>query len=337
MEKLFVYGMVFLAAGMVACTGNTAKGGGEAGSDSVVGNVADSVSEGFEFEAVERVGGLQVELPPVPLYLRSNGAGGLEIAQVVYWVGQEKPSSDDAPEYVESWTVQDKMCAQPGSYTKVMGGDGRLYGVKYVGEAKAPDNEFGSLASLQHPQSGLKYQLDDAKAFAKSGGDDYMMGLYWLFPDSYLNSREQLTVKTQAEGTRKPLAADVVKKMEAKFGMQAARSQQTARIGDDYVAGFVQFKPKGEKVLAVEVLLSGDEVWTLEQWGEVDPDEMSVWHVDDGGEYFGNGYDAAFVGPDGPELLYTHFSPESADFGWMTIKGGKLEQHKVGGYYVWYD
>lgn len=337
MKRITVYGILLLmGAMMMACTGNTVKGGGDADSDSVVA-LTDSVPENFEFEAIEALAGLQTELPPVPLYVRNGMDGGEEIVQVVYWITPDSLAAKEDAAYVDSWTVQQRLIAQKEHYTKMIGPDDKFYDVTYLGEAKSPENEYGSLASTQHPQKGLKFKINDKKAFTKAAKDDYLNSLYWLIPDAYLSHREMLKVKSFPWDQRKSLPADVVKAMEKKYGVQAERSQMTAQVGEDYVAGFIQFKPKGEVVLAVEVLICGDQVWSYSDEGRTDSDDISVWHVDDGGEYFGNNYDAAFIGPDGIELLYTHHAPESADFGWMTIKGDKLVRHEIGGYYVWYD
>lgn len=327
--------MACFVATIVACTGNKTNGGGNADSDSVV---VDSIPENSEFEAVDRLAGLQTTMPPVPLYVRSGIDDERDIIQVVYWASLEEPSSDDGASYMDAWKVQNALRQNKTHYTKVMGGDDKLYEVKCVGEVKSPDNEYGSLASSRHPQMGLLFQFDDPDAFAKTAEDGYMNMLHWLLPDDYLSHRELLKVKSIKWNERKPLPADVVKKMEAKYGMKAERTSLTARIGDDYVTGFIQFLPQGKKCLAVEVLVCGDEVWSYSEEAQYFEDEhVFSWHVDDGGEYFGNSYDAAFIGPDGIELLYTHFSPESADFGWMTIKGDTLVQHEVTGYYIWYD
>lgn len=337
MKTLTVYGTIFLAAVMMSCTGQKTNGSRGNDSDSVV-NTADTVPEDFEFEAVERLAGLQTAMPPVPLYVRSGLNDEEPIVQVVYWISVEKPSMDNDSASIESWKVQKALRENRTHYTQVIGRNDKLYGVKYVGDATSPDNEYGSLASMNHPQMGLKFKFDDPTAFAKTAEDGFMNELYWLLPDEYLNHREMLKITPIKRDEHKPLPADVVKKMEAKYGMKAERTSLTARIGDDYAAGFIQFAPKEKKCLAVEVLVCGDEVWSYSEEAQYFEQENAFsWHVDDDGEYFGNSYDAAFIGPDGIELLYMHYAPESADFGWMTIKGNKLVQHEVNGYYIWYD
>lgn len=337
MKKLSLYGMVFLAAALTACAGNTTPRGGENDSDSVMA-AKDSMPEGSELEAVERLAGLQTTMAPVPLYTRSSEESGGEIVQVVYWTTLEKSTDDDDPERHESWAVQEALRTQVQHYTKVLGLDGKFYGVKYVGEAKSPDNSYGSLASMQHPQMGLKFKIDDPAAFVRASGDTYMNGLHWLLSDAYLNNREMLKVKSFDWDERKPLPANLVKKMEEKYGMKAQRTGLTTRIGEDYLTGFIQFAPKGKKCLAVEVLACGDEVWSYSDEAQYFEDEnLFTWHVDDEGEYYANSYDAAFIGPDGIELLYTHWAAESAEFGWITIKGDQLVRHVISAYYIWYD
>lgn len=337
MKTLTAYGTIFLTAVLMSCTGQQTNGSRGKDSDSVV-NTADTVPEAFEVEAVETLAGLQTTMPPVPLYVRSGLHDEEPIVQVVYWISVDKPQVDNDSAYIESWKVQNALRENRAHYTKVMGQDNKLYGVKCVGDATSPSNEYGSLASPNHPQMGLKFRLDDPAAFAKTAEGGFMNELYWLLPDDYLSHREMLNIKPIQWDKHKPLPAEVVRKMEAKYGMRAARTSLTAQIGDEYVAGFIQFAPQGKKCLAVEVLVCGDEVWSYSEEAQYFEQENAFsWHVDDDGEYFGNSYDAAFIGPDGIELLYTHFAPESADFGWMTIKGDKLVQHEVNGYYIWYD
>ncbi len=331
MGKTTVLGTMFLAAAMVACTGNTTKGGGEADSDSVVA-ITDSLPENSELEAVERMAGLPTSVPPVPLYVRTNPEDG-QVVEVVYWTSLDKPSADDGPEYQESWRIQERMRQQKNSYTKVIGKDDQLCDVTFVEDVKSKNADNAMLRSPQNPMQGLKFKFNNPKDLKKLQEDGYCFTMLWLLADEYVNSRTQLAVKRSSELQRKPLPADVVKKMEEKYGMKADRSALTTTIGQDYQTGFIQFKPKGKQCIAVEVLMCGDDIWSYSDEAQYFEGDGFTWHVDDDGEYYPNIYDAAFIGPDGIELLYMHFSAESTGFGWMTIKGDKLVQHEVGGYY----
>lgn len=332
MGKTTVLGMVCLAAAMVACAGNTTKGGGETDSDSVVAMTDSMRVPDGGFEAIERMAGLPTPVPPVPLYVRTDPDEG-QVVEVVYWTPLVKPSADDAPEYQESWRIQERMRQQKNQYTKVMGEDGQLCDVTFVEDVTSEEADNAMLRSPQSPMQGLKFKFNNSKDLKNLQGDGYCYRLLWLLADEYVNPRMQLTVKTVPTAQRKPLPAEVVKAMEAKYGMKADRSALTATIGNDYKTGFIQFKPKGKQCLAVELLMCGDDIWSYSDEAQYFEGEGFTWHVDDDGEYYPNIYDVAFVGPDGIELLFTHLSAESTGFGWMTIKGDKLVQHEVGGYY----
>ena len=331
MGKTTVLGMMFLAAAMAACTGNATKGSAEADSDAVAA-MTDSVPENFEFEAIERMAGLPTSVPPVPLYVRTSPEEG-QVVEVVYWTPLNKPAADSDPEYLASWQIQDRMRQQKNQYTKVMGEDGLLLDVTFVEDVTSEDADNAMLRSPQNPMQGLKFKFNNPKDLKKLQGDGYCYKLLWLLADEYLNPRTRLTVKTVSESQHKPLPTDVVKAMETKYGMKADRSALTATIGNDYKTGFIQFKPKGKQCLAVELLMCGEDIWSYSDEAQYFEGEGFTWHVDDDGEYYPNIYDVAFVGPDGIELLYMHLSAESTGFGWMTIKGDKLVQHEVGGYY----
>lgn len=318
---------MFLTAALVACTGNTTQGGGEADSDSVVANMTDSVPEGVELEAVERMAGLQTTMPPVPLYVRMSPDEG-EVVQVVYWTGVDEPDKDNGADFYESWRVQNALRQNKEHYTKVLGMTPELGDAKALDEVLTDENDLGMLRSPLHPMEGMKVKLANNRVLGDHLSDGYCFTTLWLLSDEYLEHRERLPLKH----VKKAMPANIVAQMEQKYGVKAVRSALTNEMGD-YRTGFIQFQPKGEVELAVELLMCGDDVWVWENEGRFDPDDTSVWNVDDGGDYLPNCYDGAFVGPDGIELLFTHNAPESTAMGWMTIKGDKLVEHEIIGYY----
>jgi hypothetical protein len=89
--------------------------------------------------------------------------------------------------------------------------------------------------------------------------------------------------------------------------------------------------------LALEVLTKGDSVWVLEQIGTIFPGEGPTWNADDGGEYFPNSIAAAFEGPKGLELCYTHGAPESVTVGMLYPRGEKLEEQMYECYHALID
>jgi len=328
MNKFSVYGMAFLTAGVMVCSGCGTKtdGGSETDSDSIV-TTTDSVPEGFSFEAEDGLAGLQTAMPPVPLYVRISPEEG-KVVQVVYWTELTELNEDDGPVRIEAWKVQNAFRENRKHYTKVLGMTQILGAATVLEEVKTEAGDVGMLRSPSHPMEGVKVELADYGVLGEHLSDGYCYTTLWLLADEYLENRERLTVKR----VKKAMPADVVARMEKKYGVKSVRSEVTNEMGD-YRTGFIQFQPKGEVELAVELLMCGDSVWVLENEGHADPEDTSVWNVDDGGEYLPNSYDGAFVGPDGIELLFTHNAPESTAMGWMTIKGEKLVEHEIAGYY----
>ena len=155
--------------------------------------------------------------------------------------------------------------------------------------------------------------------------------------DSYLKSRKRLEVKSlRTEDYNYPeLPADVVKQLEEQYGMKAERSYMTCSIGDRYTMGAIEFKgeyknaPKDKYdadrkfALALELLIDGDSICKLENLGYYDEEWGSTWNADADG-YIPNSIEAAFEGPKGLELCYTHSAPESFVIGMLFPRGNQL-------------
>ena len=117
--------------------------------------------------------------------------------------------------------------------------------------------------------------------------------------------------------------------------MKAQTSQQTCTIGDRYTMGAIEFKgeyknaPKDQNdedsqyALALEVLIDSGQVCVLEQLGYYSPEYGSSWNADADG-YIPNQIAAAFEGPKGLELCYTHGAPESYCIGMLFPRGEKI-------------
>ena len=78
-----------------------------------------------------------------------------------------------------------------------------------------------------------------------------------------------------------------------------------------------------KSALAVELLVNGDKVYVLEQIGYYDPEYGASWNADADG-YIPNDIEAAFEGPKGLEICYTHGAPESYCVGMLFPREGKL-------------
>ena len=155
--------------------------------------------------------------------------------------------------------------------------------------------------------------------------------------DSYLKSRKRLEIKSlRKEDYNYPeLPADVVKQLEEQYGMKAERSYMTCSIGDRYTMGAIEFKgeyknapkdqydPDRKFALALELLIDGDSICKLENLGYYDEEWGSSWNADADG-YIPNSIEAAFEGPKGLELCYTHSAPESFVIGMLFPRGNQL-------------
>lgn len=156
--------------------------------------------------------------------------------------------------------------------------------------------------------------------------------------DSYLTSRKRLTIQDiQADDYSYPtkLPAEIVQKLEKQYGMKAESAVKTCVIDGRYTMGAVQFKGEYKNApqdkydkdrkyaLALEVLIDSGKVFILEQLGYFDPQYGCSWNVDADG-YLPNNIAAAFEGPKGLEICYTHSAPESFCVGMLFPREGKL-------------
>lgn len=270
-----------------------------------------------------------VDTTPMPMFLYYHNPDNM---QVVFWISIAKPDEPNA-----NWDLQQRTRRIASQYTKLLLPNGKFADVKFIGEqTKNPDGGDLEVFALHHdyaPSAGLNYAFEnkkDAKAI-KYGGT-----MLVLVTDEYLESHKMLAVK-DLSSRQKKMPTTVVKKLEEQYGMKALRSIVTSEFDGGYSFGSVQFKPKGGKVLALQVLACGDSVYSIEEWGQYDKTEGPTWNVDDGGEYIPSHILAAFEGPNGIDLCYIHGAPESTVTGWMTLRNGQLEDFEVGQFYNWID
>ena len=274
---------------------------------------------------------------PLPMFLVGNDG---KYMQMLYWTNFEEPKkSGDDDEFFETyhkrWELQEMFRRNAAQYTNLLCGD-KIIKVKFVDEVqKDPDGNTPSVGEI-HSREGIPslcarydYANPKEKPHKQSLIDSW--GLV-VCTDSYLASRKRLDIQhLQADDysyTTK-LPADIVQKLEAQYGMKAESAVKTCVIDGRYTMGAVQFKgeyknapkdkydPDRKFALALEVLIDSGKVYILEQLGYFDPQYGSSWNVDADG-YFPNDITAAFEGPKGLELCYTH-SPERVNLSrWNT-------------------
>ena len=117
--------------------------------------------------------------------------------------------------------------------------------------------------------------------------------------------------------------------------MKAENSKKIGIIDGRYIHGTIEFKgeykgaPKDKYdadrkyALALELLVDSGKIYKLEMLGYYDPEYGSTWNADADG-YIPNDIVAAFEGPKGLELCYTHGAPESFCVGMIYLRDEKL-------------
>lgn len=327
MKKLIVLAICGIVV-MAGCKGNKVQGT-ESEADSTL---ADSVTIAEEPQ----------DTTPLPMFLYCLSK---DYMMMVYWSGIEEPKKNkDNAEYFEDmyrpWLLQEGFRRNAAAYTKMLAEDGKTIDIKYIGELlKNPDGEemysgeLHSRASI--PSPGLRY------AFVNPN-DPQLNKIDWkdmdiVVTEDYLQTRKLMKSKLLSPFDKEnPLPKAVVKQLEEEYGMKAESSTAVFSFDDRYTYGVMQFKGVYKTVkeysqerkvaLALEVLTDGDKVYSYPVEGYYDDQECPTWNVDDEGHYISSGIPAAFKGPNGLELCFTHWTPESCTVGLFVIRNGKLER-----------
>ena len=334
MKKLIILAICSLCV-MAACKNNKMQTS-ESDADSTL---VDSVAIAEEPQ----------DTTPKPMFLYCLDKNYM---QMVYWTDIKEPQKDkDNAEYFDgmhqSWSLQEGFRRNAAQYTKMLVGENKMVDIKFIGEQlKNPDGEemypgeLHSRASI--PSPGLRYAFVNAKDQQKDMG---RMNI--VVTDNYLQSRTLMKQKLLSPFDKSnPLPASVIKQLEQEYGMKCQRSEAVCRYNDRYTYGVLQFKgvyktvkeynEERQKALALEVLTDGDKVYSYPVEGYV-YDGMPTWNVDDEGEYISSSFPAAFEGPNGPELCFIHWAPESCTVGIFYIRDGKLEREVYEGYHSMID
>lgn len=288
---------------------------------------------------------------PPPMFLLGTNNG---MMQMVYWCYLEEPQLDEEyPEYFEeahrAWEIQEQFRRNVSKYTKLIVDGTKTLNVKYVDEIFLnPDGEKifpGELhGNPKIPSAGARFTL---KGKPNMSMDE--VGGNVVVTDNYLASHKPLNIQPATTDEEVPLPAAVIKKMEDKYGMKAELSKKVYIIGDRYTYGVMQFQgeyknstrkkhdPNEKSALALEIIIDGDKVYSYPVEGWYDPEFGCTWNADDGGEYYPSNIAAAFEGPQGVELCYLHWAPESATTGLMTLNNGKLDRQEYAVYHSLID
>ena len=330
MKKLMLVAICVMAV-MISCknAGQTAPADSK---DSLTAAVIDSVIE-------------ENDTTPLPMFLIGNDG---KYMQMLYWAHVEEPKKTKENEdyfdaWQKSWELQEMFRRNAAQYTNLLDGD-KVIKIKYVDEVlKDPDGNTPSIGEI-HGRVGIPSlcaRFDYANPKDKRSEEFRVDG--WglvIVTDSYLNSRKQLAIKElDDDGTYPKLPTDIVKQLEKEYGMKASTSSQLQTIGGRYVHGTVEFEGEYKNgpqdpynkdrkyALALEVLIDSNKVYKYEQLGYYDEEYGCTWNADADG-YLSNDIVAAFEGPKGLELCYTHSAPESYCVGMMYLRDGKLVEHQ---------
>ena len=326
MKKLLLLAVALLAV-MVGCKnkGQTAPADEK---DSVTA-VIDSIIE-------------ENDTTPLPMFL--IGGDG-KYMHMLYWANIEEPQRSEGDEdyfdsWHKSWELQEMFRRNAAQYTNRLLGD-EIKKIKFVDEVlKDPDGNTPSIGEIHGREEipALCARFDFVNPKDKNP-DEPTWGVV-ICTDSYLNSRKQLKIEgVDVIDSYPELPADVVKKMEKEYGMKADNSKKMGVIGGRYIHGTIEFKgeyknaPKDKYdadrkyALALELLIDSDKVYKMEQLGYYDETEGSTWNADADG-YIPNDIVAAFEGPKGLELCYTHGAPESFCVGMIYLRDGKLIEYQ---------
>ena len=279
---------------------------------------------------------------PPPMFLLGTNNN---LMQMVYWSNIEEPEFDEEyPEYYEeahqAWELQELFRNNASKYTKLIVDGIKTRDVKYMDEILLnPDGEKmynGELHSRPEiPSPGARFTLVGEPKLNREN----IPGIV-VVTDSYLSSHKALKFKPASTEGEEPLPSAVIKKMEEKYGMKVNHSVKNAIIGDRYTYGVLQFEgeyknstkkkhdPSEKSALALEIITDGDKVYSYPVEGWYDPEFGATWNADDGGEYFPSQIAAAFQGPEGLEICFIHWAPESATTGRLMVNDGKLDRQE---------
>ena len=338
MKKLMFVTVCAMAV-MISCknAGQTAPADS---TDSLTATVIDSIIE-------------ENDTTPLPMFLIGNDG---QYMQMLYWANIEEPQRSEGDDnyfdaWHKSWELQEMFRRNAAQYTNLLDGD-KVIKIEYVDEVlKDPDGNTPSIGEIHRkeiPSLCARFECVNPK---DKRSDEFVVDGWGLVicTDSYLNSRKQLAVREMDDdGTYPKLPADIVKQLEKEYGMKTATSSQLQLIGGRYVHGTVEFEGEyknGPKdpynkdrryALALEVLIDSGKIYKYEQYGYYDEEYGCTWNADADG-YNSNDIVAAFEGPKGLELCFTHGAPESFCVGMVYLRDGQLVEHQYEMYHALVD
>lgn len=321
---------ISIVALMAGCKGNKTEKGDV--------TTTDSLAQDSLIEVIDTTP------PPAFLYYTSP-----DTMTVLYWTSVEMPEFEDDNEYKESndaarnsWIIQDRIRRNADTYKTLYYGN-ESTAVKFIGEElKNPDGKdwaVGQIHNRWNRGAGLDYAF--VKPDKKITESDDLGGFCVLASDIYLKTHKPLTSELlNPFDVEKPMPKNILTLLSKKYDLKVDRSTQDYLIDNRYIYGVVQFKPKGDKIMALDVIYDKqkEKVYVNEEEANYDPSETySIWNVDDEGTYYSSVILKAFEGPRGLELCFVRSAPESMTIGYMNLKGDKIIRTIYDAFYVYID
>ena len=253
MKKLIIVVICAMAV-MISCKqkGQTAPADT---TDSVTAAVIDSIIE-------------ENDTTPLPMFL--IGTDG-KYKHMLYWANIDEPQRSEGDEdyfdtWHKRWELQEMFRRNAAQYTNLLQGD-KFVKVRFVDEVlKDPDGNTPSIGEIhgrqEIPSLCARFELVDAKTAKKEESVVDSWGLV-IVTDNYLNTRKRLEVKSCRDDSYEypKLPADIVKQLEAKYGMKAEKSHKTCVIGDRYTVGAIEFKSLVNNVWVTKDILI--RLWSI--------------------------------------------------------------------------
>lgn len=155
----------------------------------------------------------------------------------------------------------------------------------------------------------------------------------FAFNDEFLQSHEVLSL--HYPGGQAPRS--VVDSVEARYQNKVLSSFTCAVTPDRSIAIYsIQMKPQGDRCLGLRVISQNDQLSYYEEWS-MDYNDMSAWHVDDGGEYYPLAPLSITRGAKGLDVFYFEGAPESATFSVLLQRGDSISDYNFAMYYCAVD
>lgn len=190
--------------------------------------------------------------------------------------------------------------------------------ISFAGE-QPKAKEWGSLISGKYAycMKGLNYNYTG----------EALQG--FAFNDAFLQNHEIISLK-YPENTAPKYLLD---SLQVRYSNEVRSSYTCATSMDEkFTLYSVQMEPMDGKCLGMRIVSADDSLYIFEEWCE-DYNDMSAWHVDDGGEYYPFAPIAVTKSAKGYDIFYYEGAPESSTYAAMLLRNGKFEDYTFASYY----